>query len=256
MTVPDAVARELMLRALPAPAPERFEDWDAVLSRAGVAPKRVRRHVRRALILALPALALALLVLPATGLGSQLADLVWGDGTPVDTDSLSRQAREFLDVVAGEGPAVGELANDGTLAFYLIRKRDGSTCIAHGSVDGEVRLGLSHCRKGDIRPLLPSAERPMYKNVFGSPTPTRGELKMVGIVGLVLPGISRVAVVDIAGNEVAAASVTDHVFRLSEIPDDHVFRPSDSPDVPFDAIVAYDEEGREVYREPAIGGRG
>jgi len=254
VTASDAAVRELMYRALPAPDPRTFEDWDAVSSRAGATPKHARRRVRRALVIAFAALALTLLALPATGLGSRLAELVWGDGTPVDTDSLSRQAREFLDAVAGEGPAVGELANDGKLAFYLIRKRDGSTCIAQGSVDGEVRLGFSHCRKEDIRPLLPSVERPIYKNVFGSPTPARGELKMVGIVGLVLPGISRVAVIDTAGNEVASASVTDHVFRLLDIPDDHAFRPSDSPDV--DAIVAYDEEGREVYREPAIGGRG
>ena len=244
MTVSDAVARELMLRAVPAPAPDRYEDWGAVLNRARVTPKRLRRHVRRALVLAFVVLAVTLLAVPATGLGSRLVELVWGDGTAVDTDSLSRQAQEFLDVVAGDGPAVGELASDGSLAFYLIRKQDGATCIATGRVDGDVRLGSSHCQNADIRRLLPSVERPIYKQVSGA-FAARGKLTMVRIVGLVLPGISRVAVVDSAGNEVASAPVTDHVFQLLDI-----------PDVPLEAIVAYDEEGREVRREPATGGRG
>jgi hypothetical protein len=243
VTAPDAVVRDLMLRALPAPAPGSFEDWDAVLSRAGIVPER--RRVRRALLVALAAFALALLALPTTGVGSRLVDLFWEDGTPVDPSALDRQAREFLEAVGADRAAVEQIASDGSSAYYLFRNDDGTTCIASGLADGRQRFGRSHCAR-DVLRLLPSAEWPLYKEVGGAYVPGQGEWSELRISGLVLPGISRVAVVDSAGSAVVEDAVADHVFQLRLT----------SPG-PLDAlaIVAYDGDGNEVHREPVSGRR-
>jgi hypothetical protein len=244
VTASEAVVRDLMLRALPAPVAGSLVDWDSVLSRAGVASEP-RRHMRRALVLALVALALGLLAIPATGVGSRLVDLFWEDGTPVDTSTLDRQAREFLEVVGAERAAVEEIASDGSRAFYLFRNDDGSTCISSGPADAKPRFGYTHCGR-DVLRLLPSADWPLYKEVAATVGPGRDDVRSVDVTGLVLPTISRVVFVDSDGTVVAEDDVEDHVFELS-------MAPSGSLDAY--AIVAYDDDGNEVHREPVLGRR-
>lgn len=239
MTAPEAHAREVLLQALPAPATEPFEDWGAILSRAGVA----RRRALRPLVLALALLALVLLAAPAVGIGSRLAELFWEKGEPVDTATLGELDRWLLEDQLGEGATVQRIASDGSLAYYVMRNDKGESCLASGRVGDRVRFGNSACGAGDVRTRLPSAEDPIYTEVAGVLSP--GAFELIAVVGLAATGVAEVALVGTGDDVVDSAPVTGNVFQL---------RPS--PSVPMgsiDAVVAYDEDRNEVYREPLRG---
>jgi hypothetical protein len=237
VSVPETAAREAILRALPAPPAWPFEDWGDVLTRADVA--RARRTTRRALVVAIALLAVAVLAVPAVGVGSRVADLFWEDGEPVDPSFEESVGRLFEVMPPASEPEL--IATDGSRAFYLYRHMTGRVCIAAGSVSGKVRIGWASCPAADARDILPTPEDPIFKRVafHGRLGPPR-ESNVWRVEGLV-DYAESVALVDANGKILLSASVTDHVFMLQ--PDLPI------PEESVEAVVAYDGDGDEIYRE-------
>jgi hypothetical protein len=238
VTVPESVAREALLRALPAPASAPFEDWDGVLDRAEVA--RARKTTRRALVIALALLTVAVLAVPAVGVGSRLVGLFWENGAPVDPATLGDLDSWLLDDQLGADARIRQIASDGSIAYYVMVNGKGESCLAYGRVGDRVRFSSSACGPGDVRSRLPSVEDPIHVDLGGFMHATGGAFHVVSAIGLCADGIARVALVGPDDTELASASVTDHVFQL---------RPSQPiKDSPLQ-LVAYDDDGAEVHRE-------
>jgi hypothetical protein len=237
VTVSEIAVREALLRAVPSPVAEPFEDWDAVLDRAEIA--RARRPTRRALVVALALLAVAVLAVPAVGVGSRLVGLFWEDGASVDTATFGELDSWLLSDQLGADARVRQIASDGSIAYYVMVNGKGESCLAYGRVGDRVRFSSSACGPGDVRLRLPSAEDPIHVDA-GFVQPTGGESHVVSAIGLCAGGVAQVALVGPDDTVLASASVTDHIFQL---------RPSQPITYSRLELVAYDNDGAEVHRE-------
>jgi hypothetical protein len=223
----------LLARELERALPLQREDgghWDDVLQRAGF---RRRRPCR---LLAVAALVVVLGVAPAYAVGTRVVGYFEAEGSPVERAQLSERDLRILGLERGRGgtTAIEEIGNDGRRAYFKVEYADGSVCLASGDVGRGDRFTALRCGER----LLPTAGRPITADVVVEATRADPVMRIWRVTGLAGDGVSRVALVDDRGDEVGT-EVRGNVYTLANLPRRN-----------FVAIVAYDAEGREVYREP------
>lgn len=198
------------------------------------APKQ-RLLRRRRLAMAIAVLVAALVSVPLVG--ARILDLFWTSGTPVQSSDLGAQDQWLLEHLAGSGPTIDEIASDGALSFYVIRKQNGEMCVASGRPDGRPIIGSMGCMAAnDIRNVLPTPEHPLYAETTVALDPSTGTVTIRSIVGLADTGVVRVQLLAADGALIASAPVNDHVFEVLGV--------SVAPPVSLRAIG---DDGNQLY---------
>lgn len=237
-------------------------DWEDVCRRA-----RTRRRWFPAAAAAAIALLLALAFAPGVGLGGKIIGLFADRGEPVRVNELTRADRAMLlsfcsDVelvtrpgkapekrCRGGAPKIDEIANDGKRFTWKVTFPGGATCIASGSVRpyhdlnrGDSHVGRMSCasRGRDADRLLPSPKRPITVELGGSFS-AKTRVTKIYVDGLAGQGVASVGLVETDGSVLKApVKGSTYTLRSTEMR-------------PWVAIAAYDELGKEVYREPLRG---
>jgi hypothetical protein len=234
-------------------------EWDDVLERAGHRPSR-RRLVPA--LLAASALLLAVIALvPPFGLAGRVVGLFRDEGKPVPVASLTRDDRASivfsfcsrLELVTRPGkapekrcrdgePMIEEIANNGMRLYWKITYPDGRTCLASGSVRGYRQYGGGRSHIGTIgcggRGLFPTTKQPITTDAAAMGF-SRGDTraKLVRLSGLAGEGVATVGLIEEDG-DVLKEPVEGRTYDFG--------RP---PDRPWTAVAAFDDSGKEVYRE-------
>ncbi len=161
------------------------------------------RFPRRTAVAA--AFAAAAIGLPAVAFADEIGSLFGfsNEGTPEPTSaspftrdsSLNRAMQEL-----GFPSRLHLLTERDAVRFYAARRENGTFCFAV-DLDGRKAVGCS------VTPAFPSPQRPIVDFSRFS--------KGARIVGFAADGVSRVALVDAAGTQIASAPVIDNVYAAS-----------------------------------------
>ena len=165
-------------------------------------PEPFRLPRRTALVAAFAAAAIAL---PVMAFAEEIGGLFGfsNEGTPVETSALPfaqdsglYQAMEELDFPS----RLQLLTERDGIKFYAARRANGYFCFA-------IDFGARRAVGCNFSPRFPSPERPIVD--------FSGFSKGARIVGFAADGVSRVALVDAAGTQIASAPVIDNVYAAS-----------------------------------------
>jgi hypothetical protein len=230
----------------------------------------VRRRVRRRTGKVVVAAAALLVALGAAGLavGGEVIGLFDVDGTRIPLYSLSQRDQELLvtsmcphpEIRADPGntpkafcregnPTIEEIANDGLQAHYRIRYPWGLTCVASGPVGGwhdptlgDSRITSLGCNAGAPgHRLVPTPKRPITVDASFRSSAQDPRIRLFRLSGLAGRGVTSVGLVVKSGPPLRTR-IRGHAYSFGSI-----------PARPWIAVVAYDREGTEVYREPLLG---
>lgn len=236
------------------------DDWPDVMKRAE-APRARRRRFPRALVLALAMLAVGLALAAPFGLAGRVIGLFRDEGKPVSVASLSRSDRSALiltmcsrvelvtpagkapeKLCADRDPQITEIANNGTRLYWKVVFPNGFRCLASGTVRGyreiggaRSHIGMMGCGKNSN--LFPNPRRPITVEAPMSIGVGDRRAHLFRASGLAGEGVASVGLVEKNGN-VLKTSVEGRTYDFG--------RP---PDREWDSIAAYDDSGKEVYRE-------
>lgn len=233
-------------------------EWNDVLRRAGVAPGR--RRLARVLIVA-AAIVVGLLALTVPfGLAGRVVGMFRDEGKPVPVASLSTFDRgsivfsfcSRLKLVTPPGkppekrcldgePTIQEIANNGERLYWKITYPDGRTCLASGSVRGYRQYGGGRSHIGMMgcggRNLFPTPKRPITVDAVMQLGRGDTRASLYRLSGLAGEGVTTVGLIEEDG-DVLKESVRGRTYDFG--------RP---PDRPWTAVVAFDDAGKEVFRE-------
>jgi hypothetical protein len=232
----------------------------------------VRRRVRRRTAKVVVAAAAVLVALGAAGLavGGEVIGLFDVHGKLIPLGSFSQRDRELLvtsmcphpelradpgnapKAACREGaPTIEEIADDGSQVHYRIRYPWGMTCVASGPVGGrhnptfgDSRITNLGCNAGAPgHKLVPTPQRPITVDASLGSSAQNPRIRLLHLSGLAGRGVTSVGLVTKAGPPLRVP-VRDNAYAFGSI-----------PDRPWIAVVAYDRNGRRVYREalPGIG---
>jgi hypothetical protein len=231
--------------------------WDEVRAKA-------RRRSRRASAL-VAAVAIALVV-TGLGFGGDVVGLFDDHGTPVLLSSLSERDRQTavfslcrrIELVSRPGhaplercrdgvPKVEEIANDGTTFYWKLSYPDGVTCLASGPVRGyhdpnrgDSKIGMVGCNVGaPTQSVVPTPKRPITTDIALVMDPRDARARITRASGLAGAGVGSVGLVARNGS-VLKTPVKGRTYDFGGA----------IPARDWVAIVAYDESGKEVYRQP------
>ena len=214
-------------------APDDGADWEDVLRRS----RRPTQRVQRLALVAVAGVVAALAVGSALALSGRLGNLFHGQ--PVN--DLSPRERFLLSEFDMRG-RVELIAERGSTAFYVIRRRDGVRCYAVGDVrrhltpaqqQMQVRFGTSGC----IDPhLFPSRELPVLDYSFYSYRRGDASAKLAGLRGFAADPVARIGVIG-SDNEIAfTVPVEDNVYTAGR-----------KGFYGAKGIVALDEDGKVLW---------
>jgi hypothetical protein len=232
----------------------------------------VRRRVRRRTAKVVVAAAAVLVALGAAGLavGGEVIGLFDVHGKPIPLGSFSQRDRELLvtsmcphpELRADPGrsptafcregaPTIEEIASDGSQVHYRIRYPWGMTCVASGPVGGrhdptvgDSRITNLGCNAGAPgHKLVPTPKRPITVDASLGSSAENPHVRLLRLSGLAGRGVASVGLVQRNGRPLKVP-VHDNAYAFGSI-----------PDRPWIEVVAYDRNGRRVYREalPGIG---
>jgi hypothetical protein len=231
-------------------------NWDDVRGKAR------RRSLRTSALLAVAAVAL---VVTGLGFGGEVIGLFESKGTLVPLSSLTERDRQTavfdlcrrIELVSRPGqapvercrdgvPKVVEIANDGRTFYWKLSYPDGVTCLASGLVRGhrdpnrgERKIGMVGCNVGaPSQSVVPSPKRPITTDI--ALTMGRGDsrARITRASGLAGAGIASVGLVEKDGS-VLRAVIEGRTYDFGRA----------IPSRDWVAIAAYDESGKEVYRQ-------
>jgi hypothetical protein len=221
--------------------PDESGDWDDVLRRS-----RPRWRAHRVGLVALATIVAALAVGSALALSGRFGNLFHGD--PVN--DLSPRERFLLSELDLKG-RVELIAERGSTAFYVIRRRDGVRCYSIGDIrkhltpaqkEMQVRFGSTGC----IDPhLFPSRELPVLDYSFYSYQARDRVVKLAGLRGFAVDAVAEIGVIG-RDNEI--------VFRLPV--EDNVYSSGKRGFAGAKGIVALDEDGKVLWVRCTAVGRG
>ncbi len=234
------------------------EDWNDVLDRAGGHDSR--RHTVRVAILAATVLVVALALAAPFGLAGRVIGLFRDEGRPVALTELTRTEREELvmlfcrriALVTPPGkapetrcldgrPRVEEIANNGTRLYWKLTYPGGGTCVASGPVHPYRLIGNRRSRLGRIgcgsSRLVPTPKRPITVDAVIEGRRGEARMRLFRASGLAGEGVASVGLVDTSG-DVLKTDVQGRTYDFK--------RP---PEREWEAIAAFDDSGKEVYRE-------
>jgi hypothetical protein len=225
--------------------------------------RKARRPSRRTSAL-LAAVALAL-VITGLGFGGEVIGLFESNGTPVPLSSLSERDRQIavfdlcrrIELVSMPGqapvercrdgvPKVVEIANDGTTFYWRLSYPNGVTCLASGPVGGhrdpnrgDSKIAMVGCNVGaPSQSVVPSPKRPITTDIALTMKPGDGRARITRASGLAGAGIASVGLVEKDGS-VLRADVEGRTYDFGRA----------IPSRDWVAIAAYDDSGKEVYRQ-------
>jgi hypothetical protein len=230
----------------------------------------VRRRARRGAAKLVVAATVLVVALAAAGLavGGRIVGLFDVHGKTIALDSLPQRERDMLvtsmcphpelNTVPGKppqadcregNPTVAEIANDGAEVHYRITYPWGLTCVGSGPVGGyhdpnrgDFLIGMLGCNAGAPgRRLVPTPKRPITVDAVGGSSTKEPRMHLIRVSGLAGEGIAKVALVSRGARVVT--DVHGHAYSFAKIPMRQ-----------WNAIVALDASGAEVYREPVLGG--
>lgn len=234
-----AAANPVPAEDVPALAePQRERILTSIRARLPEASQAGRRRTRsRKLGLAL---AVALIAVPALAATGQLVSLLGfsNPGTPVDTRSLSLSEISALKRVGADEGSVKLLGERDGIAFYVARSKAGALCFGIGRASAPAPgFDMLACR-GAGSPAFPSTEHPVADF-----SPVRGQeggpaIYIWRLVGFAADGVARVGFVDTSGR-IHSVAVIGNVYAGADLPHE-----------PATALVALDDAGNEVWREP------
>jgi hypothetical protein len=224
---------------------------------------KVRRRSRRTSAL-VAAVAVALVV-TGLGFGGDVVGL-FDHGKPVPLSSLSESDRQIavfslcrrIELVSRPGqlprercrdgvPEVREIANDGTRFYWKLSYPTGFTCLASGPVHGHrdadggySKIGMLGCNVGaPSHSVVPTPKRPITVDIALAVKPHESRARITHAAGLAGAGITSVGLVAKSGF-VLKTGIKGHTYDFG-----HAVPLRD-----WVALVAYDDTGKEVYREP------
>jgi hypothetical protein len=230
--------------------------WDDVRAKA-------RRSSRRTSAL-LATVAIALVV-TGLGFGGEVIGLFEGKGTPVPLSSLSERDRQIavfslcrrIELVSRPGraplercrdgvPKVEEIANDGKTFYWKLSYPNGVTCLAsgpirgyHDSNRGDSKIGMLGCNVGaPTQSVVPTPKRPITTDIGLVMNPRGARAHITRASGLAGAGIASVGLIAKDGF-VLKTPVNGRTYDFG-----HAI-----PVREWVAIVAYDNSGKEVYRQ-------
>ncbi len=251
-TLTEALARQV------APFEDAPHEWEDVLQRAGLPP---RRRLRRSLILVGAILTAIVVLAPPIGLAGRVVGLFEDKGKPVPVSSLTELDREMLvdsfcrrvDLVTPRGgrprtrcldgePSIEEIARAKGRLYWKLTFPGGPTCLASGSSRGREdtfgrgrsHVGMIGCSQG----IVPSPMRPITVDASLQLELGAARATLLGASGLAGAGVEQVGLVEQDG-DVHKVPVEDRTYDFG--------RP---PNRPWVAIAAFDDSDAEVYREP------
>lgn len=225
--------------------------------------RRARRRPRR-LAAVVAAVAVALVV-TGFGLGGEVLGLFDDHGTPVPLNRLSERDRQLavfslcrrIELVSRPGqaplerckdgvPKVEEVANDGTTFYWKLSYPDGVTCLASGPVRGfhdsnrdDSKIGMLGCNVGaPTQSVVPTPKRPITTDIGLVMNPRDARARITRASGLAGAGIASVGLVAKNGF-VLKTPVKGRTYDFGRA----------IPVRDWVAIVAYDDSGKEVYRD-------
>jgi hypothetical protein len=232
--------------------------------------REVSRHVRRrgGRVAVVAAGVLVALVAAGFAVGGQVIGLFADHGQRVPLSSFTPRDRRLLveslckrltitqspgrepQTVCRDGePTVEKIADDGAEVHWRVRYPWGLTCIASGRVggyrnpnQGDSKIGTLGCNAGAPgHKLVPTPKRPItVDGSFGAST-AHPHIRLLDLSGLAGQGIASVGLVPKTGAPLKT-DVRGNAYSFRSIPDRR-----------WVAVAAYDEQGREVYREPLLG---
>ena len=224
---------------------------------------KVRRRSRRTSAL-VAAVAVALVV-TGLGFGGDVVGL-FDHGKPVPLSSLSESDRQIavfslcrrIELVSRPGqlprercrdgvPEVREIANDGTRFYWKLSYPTGFTCLASGPVHGHrdadggySKIGMLGCNVGaPSHSVVPTPKRPITVDIALAVKPHESRARITHAAGLAGAGITSVGLVAKSGF-VLKTGIKGRTYDFG-----HAVPLRD-----WVALVAYDDTGKEVYREP------
>ncbi len=236
-------------------------DWSDVLDRAGA--EESRRHLVRVAILAATVLVVALALAAPFGLAGRVIGLFRDEGRPVALTELTQTERgEFvmlfcrrIALVTPPGkapetrcldrpPKIEEIANNGTRLYWRLTYPGGGTCVASGRVrpyrlngGRRSRLGSVGCGSSRLNPMVPTPKRPITVQAAIEVGLGDRRARLFGASGLAGEGVESVGLVEKDG-DVLKTHVRGRTYDFR--------RP---PNREWEAIAAFDDSGKEVYRE-------
>ena len=252
-------------------ADDRFrERFDALAGPADADWSDVRRRARRRterVVVAVAALAVGL-VAAGLAVGGEVIGLFDVHGKQIPLGSLSQRDQEMLvtsmcphpEIRSAPGsppkascregdPTIEEIANDGSQTHYRIRYPWGLTCVASGPVGGRhdptfgdsiIRtLGCNAWAPG--HKLVPTPSRPITVDASLGSSAKDPRIRLLRLSGLAGRGVTSVGLVAKTGPPLHTP-VRGNAYSFGSIPARH-----------WIAVAAYDEGGKEVYREPLHG---
>jgi hypothetical protein len=237
MTADDRrVLRDPELVELLADEPELLAIADAYAATQPHRHHRDRRW-RRAWRLGLLAAAVAAIAAPAAAFADQIGRVLgFSDGgTPVATDRIPTKQLSALEQIGFPAGHVRLLATHAGVSFYAARAADGNYCFAIGfDQDGTPSIDALACQGGAIG-SFPSTADPVAD--FSAIDATPAGTYITTLAGFATDRVSRVNVVDPAGNVLYSTPVQQNIYAASDIPQH-----------PAAAIVALDNTNTVIYR--------
>jgi hypothetical protein len=231
---------ERVLDELVANAPVAQASWDDV-------QRRAQRSRRRRVVVAAAAVVGIAIIAPTVAVAGQLFGLFGGDGTPVNTQSLSARELHAIGAMAnGTSPRVPastredesridasslrQIATRNGHAFFVANRQGGGVCVSVGVVGSTRTLGSITCS-----PDFPSRSMPILdQSVFAGSIDARTVRLLEGFA---TDGVAGVGLRTAGGVVEAKTPVENNVY----------YRNTSLPAEPIDEIVALDASGNVIY---------
>ncbi len=160
-------------------------------------------------------------------------DRIGTQGTAV-TSLLPRDRNALGRMHGTTGKQVNRLGTSAGRSYYRI----GSNCYAAGPAGppAEYSLGQIICVND-----FPSTNRPILDFTVFHGDPTRRDVTVWRSEGIAADGVVKVALEDAAGEIADEARVANNTYSFASIPAGK-----------FTALVAFDADGKEIYRQPVL----
>jgi hypothetical protein len=202
-----------------------------------------RQHVLRngtVRAAAIVAAALVAIAVPTLALADHFGVLgLTNAGEPVSRASVDPYELRALETYGGSADGMRRLGVRAGVAFYIGRSERGGLCFAAGSAEGSApRLNHFIGCQADTPDAFPSPQRPIFSLSAFKTTPLPRQVTYIlRLAGFAADGVARVGYIDTKG-VTHTTPVVDNIYGLD----------LSHKDVAATAVVAFDTEGRELYK--------